>query len=150
VAWITDVTGQRAITGYAVDGTRPFSLPAAGATAVEAVEYDGDEARGREASRVHCGRWHVTAKGDGSLGIGSTPSFFALCGFEDWQARFAAFFALRPHAAFTRIEGVTGPFPVDRPSPIAPLPLTLADIDDIIAYVASVEPADLGAPVRHQ
>ncbi len=150
VTWITDVTGQRAITGYIVDGAQPFSLPAEEVTVIEVVEYDGDAVRGKEISRVHCGRCHVTAKGDEGLGIGSTPSFSALRGFEDWDARFAAFFALKPHPAFTQIEDVTHPFPIDRPSPIAPLELTLEDIEAILAYVAGIEPAALGAPIQHQ
>ncbi len=149
-AWIVDVTGQRAITGYTVDGVQPFTLPVEETATVTVVEYDGDEVRGKQVSRVHCGRCHVTARGDEGLGIGSTPSFFALRGFEDWEARFAAFFVLKPHPAFTQIEGVTEPFPIDRPSPIAPLELTPEDIDAIIAYVAGIEPAELGAPIRHQ
>ncbi len=150
VAWMADVTGQRAITGYTVDGNQPFALPIEDNEVVNDVVYDGDRLRGKQVSRAHCGRCHVTAKGDESLGIGSTPSFFALRGFEDWDVRFAGFYQLKPHGAFTQIEDVTDPFPEDRPSPIAPLELTLDDIDAILAYVAGIEPAALGAPVRHQ
>ena len=149
-AWITDVTGQRAITGFTVDGNQVFSLPVEEEEVVSEVVYDGDRMRGQQVSRVHCGRCHVTAKGDESLGIGSTPSFFALRGFEDWDVRFAGFYQLKPHGAFTQIEDVTESFPEDRPSPIAPMELTLDDIDAILAYVAGIEPAALGAPVKHQ
>ena len=149
-AWIADATGQSAITGFTVDGSQLFALPVEENEVTEEVLHDGDRRHGQQVSRIHCGRCHVTARGDENLGIGSTPSFFALRGFEDWEARFASFYALKPHGAFTQIEDVTEPFPEDRPSPIAPMVLTLDDIDAILAYVAGIEPAVLGAPVRHQ
>ena len=34
------------------------------------------------------------------------------------EDRFDAFYTLAPHPAFTQIDGVTDPFPIDRPSPI--------------------------------
>ena len=149
-SWITDATGQSAITGFKVDGSQPFALPTEVEEVVEDISYDGDRLLGQQVSRVHCGRCHVTARGDESLGIGSTPSFFALRGFEDWDVRFAGFYLLKPHGAFTQIEDVTDPFPEDRPSPIAPVELTLDDIEAILAYVAGIEPAVLDAPIGHQ
>ena len=149
-SWIADTTGQSAITGFKVDGNRPFALPVEEEEIAEGPVYVGDKLRGQRVSRVHCGRCHVTARGDEGLGIGSTPSFFALRSFEDWDERFSSFFVLKPHGAFTQIEDVTEPFPEDRPSPIAPLELTLDDIDAILAYVASIEPAALGAPLAGQ
>ena len=149
-AWIADTTGQSAITGFKIDGNQPFALPVAEEEIAEDQVYDGDRLRGQRVSRVHCGRCHVTARGDEGLGIGSTPSFFALRTFEDWDVRFSSFYVLKPHGAFTQIEDVTMPFPEDRPSPIAPMELTLDDIDAILAYVASIEPAALGAPLTGQ
>ena len=149
-SWITDTTGQSAITGFKVDGNQPFALPVEEEEIAEDQVYEGDRLRGQQVSRVHCGRCHVTARGDEGLGIGSTPSFFALRSFEDWDVRFSSFFVLKPHGAFTQIKDVTEPFPEDRPSPIAPLELTLDDIDAILAYVASLEPAVLGAPLTGQ
>ncbi len=41
------------------------------------------------------------------------------------------------------------PFDESRPSPIVPLRITLDDLDAILAYVATIEPAQLsGAPKR--
>ena len=68
----------------------------------------------------------------------------------DWDNRFRAFFALNPHPAFTQVEDVTEPFPIDRPPPIIPVEITLADLEAIMAYVSRLEPADLGAPIKHQ
>ena len=150
LAWITSEVGQRAITGFKRDGTQVFNLPTAETTVVEEVVFEGDADLGRKLSRVHCGRCHVTARSAGMIGIGSTPSFFVLRGLEDWDIRFSAFFSLKPHPAFTQIEDVTDPFPIDRPSPIHPVVLTLDQLDAILAYVEKIEPADLGAPLKSQ
>ena len=82
--------------------------------------------------------------------IGSTPSFALLRTFEDWDYRFQAFFALKPHPAFTQVAEITEPFPEDVPSPIVPVEITLDDLDAILAFVATIAPADLGAPLQSQ
>jgi hypothetical protein len=82
--------------------------------------------------------------------IGSTPSFAVLRALPDWGARFQGFFALNPHPAFTQVADVTDPFPIDRPPPIIPVEITLDDLEAILAFVAAMEPADLGAPLLHQ
>ena len=63
---------------------------------------------------------------------------------------FQAFYVLAPHPAFTQIKDVTEPFPIDLPSPIAPMEITLDDLEAILAYVAEMPPADLGAPIQHK
>jgi hypothetical protein len=83
-------------------------------------------------------------------GIGSTPSFSVLRSLPDWSDRFSVFYVLNPHPSFTVIDGVTPPFATNRPPPIAPVVLTLDDLEDVLAYVAGLKPADLGAPLRHQ
>src|SRR6056297_2383734 len=67
-----------------------------------------------------------------------------LCG------RFHTFYALNPHPSFTQVADVTPPFPIDRPSPIIPVEMTLDDLEAILAYVSGLAPADLGAPLQHQ
>ena len=57
---------------------------------------------------------------------------------------------LNPHPAFTQVADVTPPFHEERPPPIIPVEMTLDDLQAILAYVAALEPADLGAPIRHQ
>ena len=148
--WLTSEIGGRTILAYAPEGTPIFSSPPANVVEVVSVEITGDVIAGRRVAYVKCSRCHVTERGRGIFGIGSTPSFAVMRGFEDWEARFASFYALNPHVAFTQIEDVTDPFPPDRPSPIAPVTLTLDDLDAILAYVAAVEPADLGKPLNHQ
>ena len=83
-------------------------------------------------------------------GIGSTPSFAVLRALGDWDARFQSFYTLRPHPAFTQVEDVTEPFDPQRPPPIAPLEMTLDDLNEILAYVEAIEAADLGAPLQFQ
>jgi len=58
-----------------------------------------------------------------------------------------AFFAEAPHPSFTHVIDVTEPFTPERPSHIAPVEITLEDLDAITAFVATMEPKDLGAQV---
>ena len=142
--------GVRTILSFAPDGTPVFKPPPSEASDAFAIEVSDEAIAGQEVSFVKCSRCHVTEQGRGIFGIGSTPSFAVMRGFEDWETRFATFFVLKPHMAFTQIEDVTDPFPLDRPSPISPVVLTLDDLDAILAYVAVIDPADLGSPLKHQ
>ena len=96
---------------------------------------------------VNCGRCHVIGKINQMGGIGSTPSFAAIRTLPDWEDRVRSFYALNPHPAFTQIEGVTEPFPENRPSPIHPLMLSPRQIDVIVEFVRGIKPKDLGAAV---
>ena len=148
--WITSEVGQRAITGFKPDGVQAFTLPSAFVEEEEEIAFDGNANTGKQLSRLLCGRCHVAAPEDKFNSIGSTPSFFVLRAMEDWSDRFQTFYVLRPHPAFTQIEDVTEPFPEDRPSPIVPIDMTLDDLEAILAYVSALEPANLGAPLKHQ
>lgn len=148
--WLTSEVGQRTLTSYEVDGAPAFTLPVMEAEAEVVTSYDGDAARGLALSNEHCGRCHVVSAANRMNAIGSTPSFHVLRTLRDWDRRFSGFFALNPHPAFTQVAEVTPPFPIDRPSPISPVEITLEDLDAILAYVDQLEPADLGAPIQHQ
>ena len=110
----------------------------------------GDALAGERLALVNCGRCHVVGEKNRMGGIGSTPSFAMLRTLGDWERRFRAFFTLNPHPAFTQVPGVTPPFDQARPPPIAPLEITLADIDAILAYAASLAPADLAEPLKYE
>ena len=148
--WLSSDVGQRTVTSFMVDGTQPFTLPQA--TAAVAVDdgIDGDATAGLKLSSVLCGRCHVVSEANRMDAIGSSPSFFVLRSMRDWDDRFRAFYVLNPHPSFTQIADVTEPFPIDRPSPIAPVEMTFDDLDAILAYVSNLQPADLGAPIQHQ
>jgi hypothetical protein len=73
-----------------------------------------DYAPGEKLTMFNCGRCHKVSEKDRMGGIGSTPSF------------------------------MTAPFPPDRPPTVHPISLTLKEIDVIVEYARSIEPADLG------
>jgi hypothetical protein len=95
-----------------------------------------------------CGRCHVVSERNRFGGIGSTPSFPALRSMPDWEDRFRTFWALNPHPSFTQVEGLTEPFDPASPPHIAPVHLTMAESDAILAYVAGIAPKDLGAEIE--
>ncbi|MFQ5566840.1 MAG: hypothetical protein ACE5EU_10820 [Paracoccaceae bacterium] len=101
-------------------------------------------APGEKLTLVNCGRCHRVSEKDRMGGIGSTPSFAALRSIPDWETRMKAFWTYRPHPSFTQIEGVTEPFPEDRPPHVHPITLTLEELRVIIDYARTIEPADLG------
>jgi hypothetical protein len=103
-----------------------------------------DYAPGEKLTLINCGRCHVVSAKNRMGGIDSTPSFAALRTFEDWEAKMKAFWTYRPHPAFTQIEGVTEPFPENRPAYIHPISLTLEGLAVIIKFARTIKPADLG------
>lgn len=145
--WLTSDIGKRTIDSFS-DGM--FSSDVAPEEVAVVAEVTGDAALGEKISLVKCGRCHVVSAKNRMDGIGSSPSFKLLRGFPDWQYRFESFFVLKPHPAFTQVEDVTAPFDPTRPSPIRPIVVTLEEIEAITAYVARLEPADLGAPLTLQ
>ena len=147
--WLASDIGQRTVAAFAPGGKALYE-PAAGAkAAVVGLAVTGDAMAGERLSLVHCGRCHVVGPKNRMAGIGSTPSFGMLRTLGDWERRFRAFFTLNPHPAFTQVAGVTPPFDEARPPPIAPLEITTADIDAILAYVAALAPADLAEPLKY-
>lgn len=148
--WLTSEIGQRTVTSYEVAGRAPFTLPEVVEEAEAIPDFDGNASEGKRVSLTQCGRCHVVAPENRMNAMGSTPSFAVLRTLPDWAARFQSFYALRPHAAFTQVEDVTAPFPINRPSPIVPVEVTLDEVEAILAYVAEMAPADLGAPIQFQ
>lgn len=148
--WLGSDVGRRTIEAFKPDGTQLFSAEIRKEEVQVVVSFDGDAKLGAELSLTHCGRCHVIGEINKQNGIDSTPSFAVLRTLSNWEDRFQAFFSLNPHPAFTQIEDVTEPFDPERPSPIVPLSITLDDLEAILAYVAKVEPADLGAPIQSQ
>lgn len=146
--WLTSDPGRAAVESFQVDGERVYVGGAGETEAPVEVVVDGDAEQGAELALVHCGRCHVIDARNPFGGIGSTPSFAAMRGDDDWQGRFEAFWSLNPHPAFTQVEGMTAPFPPDRPPPIAPLELTLDETRAIAAFVGTLRPKDLGARVQ--
>jgi len=148
--WLRSDVGQRAIEQFRPQTGLPFAGAAGLAETVTEVVPEGDVARGEILSYRNCGRCHVIGPRNRMKGIGSTPSFALMRSFPDWQQRFGGFYALIPHPSFSQIAGVTDRFDPARPPPISPLEMTITDLDDILAFVATIKPADLGAPLQTQ
>ncbi|MEL6102475.1 MAG: hypothetical protein AAFV87_09120 [Pseudomonadota bacterium] len=148
--WLKSDIGMRTIEAFTIDGAAVYSKAKTRVAVVQRDALTGDEVRGEKLSFAQCGRCHVIGERNRMSGIGSTPSFALLRAFDDWENRFTAFYVLKPHGAFTVIEGVTPAFDPASPPPIAPIKMSLDDLDDVLAYVARMEPADLGAPLKHQ
>lgn len=148
--WLGSEIGLRTVAAYEVEGRAPFTPARADAPAEATPRFEGDAAAGRQVAQSRCGRCHVVEAARRMTGIGSTPSFAVLRALPDWSARFQSFYALRPHPAFTQIAGVTEPFAQHLPPPIVPVEITPGDLEAILAYVAQIAPADLGAPIQLQ
>ena len=146
--WLTAPVGARTVAGFKHDGKAVFTKPEVRQVEAPAPTFDGDPVLGRKLAIADCGRCHVSVAGDRFRGIGSTPSFFVLRTLPDWAERVRTFYLRAPHPSFTQIEGVTYPFPEDVPPPVHPLHLTSSDVEAILAYVATLPPADLGAPLK--
>lgn len=148
--WIVSDVGQRAVESFAPDGARLYVAAADAPTERDDPAVTGDPLAGKRLSLALCGRCHVVGPENRMNGLGSTPSFAMLRTLGDWRDRFTGFYLLNPHPAFTQIADVTDPFDESRPPPIAPLRLTLDDLEAILAFAAGVGPADLGAEIEHQ
>ena len=146
--WLQSDVGKSTIEGFKPEGVALFSGDVSVREEVQVAELTGDLAMGETESLSKCGRCHVVNEKNRMDAIGSTPSFALMRTFPDWQSRFETFYVLKPHPAFTQVAEVTDPFPEHLPSPIAPVEVTLEQIEAITAYVGSLAPADLGAPIQ--
>jgi mono/diheme cytochrome c family protein len=148
VDWITSQAGRATIESYPPGGTPLFSADLAAEPEETAPALTGDAARGADLSLDLCGRCHVVDARNPMAGLGSTPSFGVLRTLADWEQRFLTFYDLKPHPAFTQVDGVTEPFHDARPPTSAPIEMTLDEVEAIAAFAASLPAADLGAPVQ--
>jgi hypothetical protein len=148
--WLLSDVGKRTIEAFAPDGEMLFNADVTKAVVAETVMLSGDVALGEKVSLTQCGRCHVVNDSNRMNAIGSTPSFALMRTFPDWQERFETFFMLRPHPAFTQVAEITEPFAAHLPSPIAPIEVTWDEVEAVTAYVGSITPADLGAPLQSQ
>lgn len=148
--WLLSDIGQRTIESFTLDGAAPFTIEMSAAPTLPVKVPTGDIAAGESLSLAHCGRCHVINDSNRMKGMGATPSFALMRTFADWQRRFTVFYALNPHPSFTQVAGISLPFDPERPPPIVPVKITQDELDAILAYVATISPADLGAPLQSQ
>ncbi len=148
--WLLSDVGKGTIEQFRPAEGAVFSADVTAQVQATVASLSGDAKLGEKLSLAQCGRCHVINETNRMNAIGSSPSFALMRSFPDWQERFETFFLLRPHPAFTQVAEVTDPFPDHLPSPIAPIEVTLEEIEAITAYVGSIAPADLGAPIQVQ
>ena len=146
-AWMESDIGRRAIAQFQIDGAQVFTAIEALQAAETESEFEGDARRGEAFAFANCGRCHVIGDRNRMKGIGSTPSFPVLRSLADWEERFSTFYTRIPHPALTQLEGVTAPFDPAFPPTNQPLLITLDQLEDILTFVSTLEPADLGAPL---
>lgn len=148
--WLTSDIGLNTVEAFEGPDGLQYTRVAIEVATEEALDLTGDAANGLAVSNLHCKRCHVVGTADRMSGINSTPSFFVLRAFPDWDERFYIFYALNPHPSFTRITDLETKLDPMHKAAIVPVDLSLEDLDDIITYVAGLEPADLGAPIQLQ
>jgi mono/diheme cytochrome c family protein len=146
--WLRSTPGRAAIEGFKPDGKQLFTPGARKVVKQVEIEIEGDADLGSKLALQHCGRCHVIDSRNPFGGIGSTPSFGALKTLPKWPDSFAAFWTINPHPAFTQIEGITEPFDPARPSPIAPIVMTIEEVEAVASFVAKLPVKDLGGAVE--
>ena len=99
---------------------------------------DGDSQAGRRVAIEHCTRCHVVGDANPHGGINSTPSFQLLAKRDDWRERFQTFYARRPHPVFVRVPDV--PRWTKLSSHVAPIEVSLEDVENILAFVETLVP----------
>ena len=148
--WLKSRPGKAAVESFEVAGKPVYTTEVTVVVEAAPEVFEGDQATGSRLALVHCGRCHVVDERNRMGGIGSTPSFAALRGRSNWSDLFRAFFVHNPHPSFTQVDGVTDPFDPDHQIHVAPVEITLDEIEAITAFVATMEPKNLGRPVQSQ
>lgn len=148
--WLRSDVGRNTVQSFAPDGTSLFGPATEVAVVTETGPMSELAKQGHAVALAKCTRCHGVDEATRWSGTGATPSFGVLRTFDDWEGRFAAFYALKPHPSFTQVEDITEPFPVDRPPALVPIDMTLDELDAVLAYVAAMPAADLGEPLVHQ
>ena len=147
VNWLLSEPGRATIADFRQDGSQvAFPVEAAEAAPIEVVIV-GDVDNGRQLSMNHCRRCHKVDRADKYAGIGNSPSFHAMRSFDDWYVRFSTFYAVSPHKALISVKG-SGIEKDRNLIAIAPIDLEISDINDIVAFVHSLTPLDLGKPIQ--
>ncbi len=146
--WLRSGPGKAAIEAFAPDGAQVYTTEQAAVVVKKTETFEGDDAIGARLALVHCGRCHVVDERNRMGGIGSTPSFAALRGRSNWSDLFRAFYVHNPHPSFTQVDGVTEPFDPNRQIHVAPVEITLDEIEAITAFVAKMKPKELGRPIQ--
>ncbi len=146
--WLRSKPGRAAIDSFPAGKPQEFDSAPEAVVVVQPRTLDGNAERGLVVARKACARCHVVEESNPFAGIGSTPSFAALRSFPDWRDTFEVFWTANPHRAVVTVKDMSEEKDPDNPVHIAPIVLSQDDVDDLVAYVASVKPKDLGKPIQ--
>jgi len=145
--WLRSKPGRAAIESFPPGGASQFEAAAEQAAVVKPLELTGNVDRGHQLARRDCMRCHVVDKQSLFAGIDSTPSFAALRTYPDWHERFQLFWTANPHRALITVTDMSEEKDPLHPVTIAPIVLSPDNVEDLVAYVATIAPADLGNPI---
>jgi mono/diheme cytochrome c family protein len=148
--WLGSEVGRNTIVAFQMNGKAVFTTDIAPPVVVAEQAFDGDPVRGGVLSFKHCGRCHIIDDSNRMNDMGATPSFGMMRTLDDWRDRFETFYVRNPHPSFTQIFEITPAFSPQRPPPIVPVRLTQDELSAIVAFVATIPLADLGAPIQSQ
>jgi hypothetical protein len=148
--WMLSDPGKSAIESFPRGGPAAYTTAFEAVVEEEVIEITGDALLGARLALVHCGRCHVVDQRNRMGGIGSAPSFGAMRARPHWFDLFSAYYVANPHPSFTEVIDVTEPFDEQNVTHIAPVRITLKEIDAIVAFVEAMPPKDLGKPVASQ
>ena len=147
IDWLKSTSGISAIEGFQFNGVPIFKAILLEKKEKKEFVFEGDSKNGLLISQKHCKRCHVVDD-NAFAGIDSSPSFHAMRSFEDWEERFRAFWTVSPHLNVISITEVYDAGSNLSPVVIAPIELTLDEVDDILSYVSKIVPKDLGKPIN--
>lgn len=146
--WLLSPPGKAAVESFPRDGPPVYTADLPQAVEVIEVVLTGDVALGSKLALQHCGRCHVVDNRNRMGGIGSTPSFRAMRARPHWVDLFTKYWSANPHPSFTEVVGVTEPFGPGNRTHVAPVKITLEEVEAIVAFVGTLEPKNLGRPVQ--
>ena len=129
------------VNGYFLFRVPVFALVAGFVLVASAVRAEGDPEKGRAIAEKHCSRCHVVGSYNPFGGLGSTPSFQLIAKMPDFLERLQTFYARRPHPVFLRVPGV--PRWSKAPAYAVEFTITLEQVDDIVAFVKTLEKVPL-------
>ena len=147
IDWLKSTSGISAIEGFQFNEVPIFKAILSEKKEKKEFVFEGDSKNGLLISQKHCKRCHVVDD-NAFAGIDSSPSFHAMRSFEDWEERFRAFWTVSPHLNVISITEVYDAGSNLSPVVIAPIELTLDEVDDILSYVSKIVPKDLGKPIN--
>ncbi|PCJ74585.1 MAG: hypothetical protein COA53_09475 [Rhodobacteraceae bacterium] len=148
IDWLVSDIGKRTIEQFKVDDVPVFTAVIVGVDEEHIPVFEGDVTRGEALSFTNCGRCHVINARNRMKGIGSTPSFGLLRTLPDWLERFQTFSERLPHPSIIQIIDVSEPFSPFSPPANRPVELTVDQLEDIMTYIVTIQPIDLGAPLQ--